>query len=278
MDKLYLNLLEEAFPGIKTRIVRYENLGFSWGSGRIFTKEENDAVLSYVGFFECSILINGKRQKAGALHAICTKTTHRGRGYASELIREAMQWSEKHCDFTILFTDLSDFYQKLSFRNVPEHRFHLPCRHTKGRQALRPVVSPADDSLFLRCFREREPLSHRVWIEDDGRIALFNMLYAASYPAYWSLHYSQQMDGFISFQLENRTLHLFDVVACKLPALESILDHFSEPIDDIYFYFSPDRLSGDAMPEPFKYDDGYLMVHGAFPCDQLFMISPLSRC
>jgi GNAT superfamily N-acetyltransferase len=274
----YLNLLEESFPGIKNQIIRYENLGFSWGgSGRIFTKEERGIIVSHVGFFECPIIIESTYRRMGALHAICTKATHRGKGYASELIREALQWAEQRCEFTILFTDIPDFYKKFSFQCVPEHRFHLSCNHTKGGKALRTVTSPADDHLFLRCFCEREPISHQLWIEDNGRIASFNMFYA-TYPVYWSLHYSPWIDGFISFRLENRTLHLFDVIARQLPTLELILEHFSAPIDSIYFYFPPDRFSDLTILEPFRYDDGYLMIHGLFSCVKPFMISPLSRC
>lgn len=55
----------------------------------------------------------------------------------------------------------------------------------------------------------------------------------ATYPIFWSLHYSSAIDGLLSFKVENQTLHL---LAKK--ALELILDHFQTPIKDIYFYFS----------------------------------------
>ncbi len=87
-----------------------------------------------------------------------------------------------------------------------------------------------------------------------------------------------RIDGLLSFEVENQTLHLFDVVAKKIPSLELILDHFQTPIKDIYFYFSPDRLTQNAMPKPYLYDNGYLMVHGAMPTVTPFMIAPLSRC
>lgn len=275
--KSYLNLLEESFPGIKNQIMRYENLGFSWGSGRLFIKEEKGIPISHVAILECPILIEGRLYNIGALHAICTKSTYRGQGLASKLIQEALQWAKKRYEFVILFTNIPDFYKKLSFQYIQEHRFHLECKHSKGSQSLRPVTAPQDNSFLLKCFNEREPLSNYLWVKDNGIIATFNMIYA-TYPTYWSLHYSPTINGFISFMLKDKTLHLLDVIANKLPTLDVILDHLPSEIDEIYFYFSPDRFTSSAISEPYLYDNGCLMIHGNLPCTKPFMISPLSRC
>src|SRR5208282_2686701 len=130
------------------------------------------------------------------------------------------------------------------------------------------------NDLFLRVFREREPASNRLWIKDTGAIASFNALFA-TYPTYWSLYYSPAIDGFISYRLEDKTFHLLDVVASKMPSLDVILSHLPTAIDEIYFYFSPDRLTDKATLEPYLYDNGHLMVYGTWPRVHPFMISPL---
>ena len=268
-----LKLLEESFPGIKDTINYCAKLGFPWESGRLFIKEG----LSHVGFFECPILIENKWHKIGALHAICTKSTHRNQGLASQLIKEALKWGESRCECVILFTDIPEFYEKLSFQKVQEYRFHLDCKHAKGSKALTPMVAPKDDPLSLNCFKNREPLSNCLWIKDTGLISSFNALFT-SYPIYWSLYYSPAIDGLICWVLEDKTMHLFDVVASKMPSLDQILDHLPASIEEVYFYFSPDRLTQDAVKEPYLYDKGHLMVYGALPCAKPFMIAPLSRC
>ena len=121
----FFNLLDESFPGIKANILRCEGLGFPWNSTPYF-KEENGEILSHVGFLEYPIAIDGKVHKAAALHAICTKKSFRGRGLASEFIREALSWAEKQYEFVILFTEIPKFYEKLSFQCIQEYRFHLP--------------------------------------------------------------------------------------------------------------------------------------------------------
>lgn len=192
----FLNLLEESFPGIKANIVRCEGLGFPWKS-KPFFKEENGELLSHVGFLEYPISVDGKVHKAGALHAICTKQAFRGRGLASELIQEALSWAKTQYEFVILFTEIPKFYEKLSFQCIQEYRFHLACKRPKGSHSLMPVVSPQDNELFLNCFRNRAPTSNRLWMKDEGKIASFNTLFA-TYPTYWSLHYSPSINGIIS--------------------------------------------------------------------------------
>jgi hypothetical protein len=86
------------------------------------------------------------------------------------------------------------------------------------------------------------------------------------------------MNGIISYELKGKTLHLYDVIASSIPSLDAILEHLPEAIDDIYFYFSPDRFTDAAIPESYLYDNGHFLVHGKWPCTKSFMIAPLSRC
>jgi predicted N-acetyltransferase YhbS len=272
----HLNLLEESFPGIKTNIAHCERLGFPWPS-KPFLKEVNGEIVSHVGFIEYPMLIEGRPFKACAIHAICTKAANRNQGYASELIQEALEWAKDRYEATILFTEIPHFYERLSFQRVQEHRFHLTCERPKGSQSLRPVIFPEDNALFLHSVKSRAPVSNRLWVKDNGILAAFNTLFA-TFPIYWSLHYSPSINGIISFLIKDKTLHLFDVIADKIPTLDLILDHLPSAIDDIYFYFSPDYFTDAAVAEPHLYDHGHLMVHGDWPNVKPIMIAPLSRC
>lgn len=274
----YLDLLEESFQGIKNNINRCESLGFGWaGQGRIFIKKENQMPICHVGYYETSAFIQGDLYKIGALHAICTHFSYRNQGHASQLILDALKWAKKDCSIVILFTEIPEFYERLSFLKIQEHRFQLSCKHVRGSKTLRQIQFPMDNDLFLRCFQEREPSSHHFWIKDHGSIASFNTLFT-SYPKFWSLYYSSEIDGLISFILEDKTLHLFDVIVKKIPTLEVILDHFQSPVETVYFYFSPERFTQHATAEPYLYDHGHLMAYGSLTNISPFMITPLSRC
>ncbi|EFB42374.1 MULTISPECIES: GNAT family N-acetyltransferase [Parachlamydia] len=94
MEKNYINLLDESFPGIRDVIIRRKALGFSWEASKLFIKQEQGNILSHVALLECPMLIEGKWHKIGVLHGICTHSAHRGCGLAMELIREALQWAK----------------------------------------------------------------------------------------------------------------------------------------------------------------------------------------
>jgi GNAT superfamily N-acetyltransferase len=271
-----LNLLDDCFPGIKSNIDRCEKLGFPWKS-KPFFKRGKDGVVAHVGCLDYPLFIEGRWHHAGALHAICTQAAHRGQGLASELIREALKWAESQYELVILFTEIPEFYERLSFQRIQEYRFHLTYKRPKGSLSLAPLTFPKENPLFIKCYQNRAPLSNAVWVKDNGAIASFNALFA-TYPTYWSLLYSPSINGIISFEIENKTLHLFDVICETIPSLDTLLDHMPSAIDEIYFYFSPDRLTNDASPEPYLFDSGHFLVHGNWPGTSPFMVAPLSRC
>lgn len=274
----YLNLLEESFLGIKRNIVHLRQLGFEWGAkGKIFIEENEGKAISHVAYLEIKAWIEKQEYKVGFLHGICTQAFYRNKGYASKLILKALDFAKQRDAIPLLFTEIPDFYTRMSFKKVQEYRFHLPCEQVRASKKLRPLEVPHDKDLFFRCFQKREPLSSRFWIQDDGYIASFNSLFA-TYPLFWSFYYSEEFNGLLSFEIKNKTLHLFDVVAEKMPPLKLILSHFQAPLEDIYFYFPPERLTQAAQAEPYLYDHGQLMVYGAFPQTSPFMVAPLSRC
>lgn len=220
-EKPYFNLLDDCFPGIKANIFRCDVLGFPW-SNIHFVKEDKGEVVSHVGLMEYPLLIEGKLHTVAALHAICTKASHRRKGLASELIQEALAWAKTRYEYVLLFTEIPEFYEKLSFRYIQESRFHLAYKRPKGSKPIQPVISPQDDALFRNSFHAQAPLSQRLWVKEDGAIHAFNALFGTS-PIYWSVYYCPAFHGLISFFLEDKTLHLFDIVASTMPSKIIIL-------------------------------------------------------
>ena len=255
---------------------RCRRLGFEWFKKR-FVKKVRGKVVSHVGLIDYPMMIQGQLYNVGALHGICTEKQHRGRGFASELIYEALQWSSSRVDFVVLFSKIPSYYEMFSFREVRETRFYLPISHQGGSRSLREMSSPKDDALFVRLFASRAPLSERVWVKDRGEFASFNTL-NISYPKFWTLHYSPSTDMIFSFIIVEKTLHLFDVVAKTLPSLEMILDHLSTGIDRIYFYFTCEQFTDKAVSEPYQFVQEQFMVLGKWPGQDPFMISPISHC
>lgn len=278
-EKPYANLLEESFPGIKSTMAHCKALGFSWEElcGRVFVREKGGSVVSHIAALQTRVLLENEWRTITAFHAVCTKENLRGQGLASSLMQEALHWAKSCSDFQILFTEIPSFYEKLGFTAKQEHRFHFDRGFKRGSKFFSALATPKDDDLFLRCFRAREPLSRRFWIEDRGKIASFTSLFGF-YPSYWSLYYCPDFDGFVSWFFKGKTMHLLDIVAATIPSIEQVVEYLPQDIDDIFFYFPTDRLGITTTVEPYLYDKGHLMVHGTLPAKDPFMIAPLSRC
>ncbi len=272
MKKRVLQFLEGVFAGLGSGVERCEGQGFFWTS-RPFIREERGEIVSHVGLLEYPVLVEGVRCRAAALHAVATRESHRGQGLASSLIEEAIEWARGRYDFLVLYTKIPAFYEPFSFARVEECRFRLECAREKGRQALEPLEAAE----VRRLFCEREMLSGQVWVEDRGEIAPLNALFEG-FPHFWSFHYAPAIDAILSFVVKEKTVHLFDVIARKIPTLEMILDHLPCEIDEIYFYFSPERLTDEALPQPYSHYGDLLMVRGVWPEVKPFMVPPLSRC
>ena len=283
-EQAYVNLLEESFPGIRNTIAYCQNLGFSWQElgfsgkgGQVFLKKIDNEIVSHVAVLECPIMIDEKWYKMAALHAVCTKKDYQKRGFASELVTESLQWAKQTSDLQILFTDIPSFYERLGFTKLQEHRFLLKQKFSKGIKEAHAISTPKDDSLFLRCFSQRAPLSKHFWIKDHGEIASFTTLFA-TYPSYYSLYYCKEFDGFISWYFEGTTLHLLDIVAASIPKLQDIMQYLPQDIDQIYFYFPTDVLAINAIADAHNYDNAFLMSNKKLDIKKPFMIAPLSRC
>lgn len=181
--KSYIHLLEESFPGIKNNIKNCEALGFGWGEeGRLFIKEENNKVISHVGYFESSAIIDGRLEKLGALHAICTSPAYQNRGFASELILEALKWAKDRCSSVLLYTEIPAFYERLAFNSLQEYRFHLPCKHRGGTQTLRKVQVPKDTYFFIAASKPELPYLIDFGLKIMGQLPLLTLFLVLTQP------------------------------------------------------------------------------------------------
>jgi predicted N-acetyltransferase YhbS len=148
-----LKLLDSCFPGLMANTQRCEQIGFSWQKiSRPFLKEDNGEIISHVGLLEYPLCINGKKLEIAALHAICTKASHRSRGIATELLKEALEWADQRHQATILFTEIPSFYEKFGFRTLQEHRFRLVKDFPKGSKIWQQLTYD-QSALFYRLFK-----------------------------------------------------------------------------------------------------------------------------
>jgi hypothetical protein len=88
------------------------------------------------------------------------------------------------------------------------------------------------------------------------------------------------LDVIVCCELDGPRLKLFDVVGPRLCSLADIVNRIPQCIDEVEFYFSPDRfkVQTHAVPHLFA-GDSHLMVRGSFDAEsEAFMIPRSARC
>jgi predicted N-acetyltransferase YhbS len=267
-------LLETWFVGIDARRRAAARLGSTWeGCSTPFVHEIDGRLVSHVGLLDMPYVLNGQEVRVGGIHGVCTLESQRRKGHFRRIMEEALDFCESRFYTLELGTENPEYYEPFGFRVVPEHRFVARVRSSRGRPGFRPIDPARADDLELldRFLLDRTPVSKRLGVVGERDVFKFSQ-------GTKGLHHSETLDCLAVFEIENSRLSLYDVVSTQLPSIDELLAQISAVIDQIEFYFSPDRFDVEARPELHRYLDDHYMVRGPFAAEsELFMVPPPAR-
>jgi GNAT superfamily N-acetyltransferase len=277
-------LLETVWPGFARREAAGRRLGCRWERiSTPFVRTDGEGpeapVVAHVGVLEVPVLVEGRPVRAGGVHAVATHPDHRGRGHARALLETAVDWAAPRYDVLVLTTEIPALYESVGFRAVPEHRFHAPWRRPEPRgRPLRLLdrEDARDVERLGRLLAARDPVSERLGIRSEKDVFLFD-------EALRPLRVSDDLDAVASLEVRGETLHVWDVLASRLPPLEEVLARVPEPFGAVVLHLAPDRLAPAAAFEartPWTEDEvDLLMVRGPFAAERTPFAWPRSgRC
>ena len=146
-----LDLYSTTWPRLPDRIATSNALGWVWQDASVPFVAWADGpdgtrrALSHVGLLPVPLRIAGQDTLWAALHAVCTRPSHRGQGLSRPLMQAALDHIDRSpLPFagTFLTTDQPALYTRYGFRVVPEHRFRLaaPLRAEPDAPAARPHI------------------------------------------------------------------------------------------------------------------------------------------
>ncbi len=271
------DLLDTAFPYLRSMAQSGPGLGPPWeAQSTPFVRFDSDLAITHVGRLEIPFVLMGHRVRVGGIHAVCTHPAHRRRGYFRQAMTEALEDSDRYYKTLLLYTAQPELYEPFGFRELGEHLFRAPwSAPTQGVRGFRELdlYEPNDLRLAERLLAAREPVSNTVGVVDEVGLFGFN---EGKRP----LRYAEDLQVIVCLELDGTRLKLFDVVGPRLCSLAEIIERIPQPIDEIEFYFSPDRFDTEARAVPYLVDgDSHLMVRGSFAAEgQPFMIPRSARC
>ena len=268
-------LFELVWPGFAEQVHDAQALGLRWDAcSTPFVLRNGESPVAHVGVIGVRLLLAGEEMPAGAIHAVCTHPTQRGRGHCRTLMEDALAWCAPRYQTLFLTTDKPALYERFGFRVIAESRFVGPAR--PGADARPPVrldfTQEWDPILLDHMLDVRAPPSRVVSLVREKPGFLF---YGCRAP----LYYIEALDLIVYAEIQDGALRLHDIVARRMPSLEEIATHFPGAYERVEVYFTCDELEHQLTAESHRLDgDDYLLVRGPFvPEDTPIMLPRTAR-
>jgi len=275
-DRVF-ELLDTWIPALSGERRGAERLRGRWEDcSTPFVRERDGRVISHVGLLETTVACGETEILTGGVHAVCTLAAFRRQGLYRTLIEEVLTYCDERYTLVKLSTAHPEYYEPFDFRVVSEHRFRVAVASRGGRRGFRELDRDSENDLDTldRVLSERVPVSRVFAVARDDQVFKFN---ASQEP----LHYCEALDLIALMTVDGTTLEVHDVLAARMPDLDTLLAEIEAPIDEVIFYFRPDRLGVDGTPERFRFDGDVLMLRGDCPEDgqtpRELMLPPMAR-
>ncbi len=277
-----VKLLGQVWPRLPGCIAQASAWGADWFQlSTPFVHVVADEPVAHVGVIEIPVVTAGGVRRVAGIHAVCTHPAHRGRGYLRATMDRTLAWVDARYEAALLWANDPAIYTRFGFAPRPESLFQGPApRALPSREAgLRLLaVDCAADMLLLRSrLATRAPVSGRCATREPGELTLIDL--ALWTPPRPTIALIAALDCIVFYEVEDRTLWLYDVVAQRLPSLGELTAALGAELDEVAVCFSPDELAApQLLPAPTPLVD-FLMVRGKLlPETEPLAFSPLTRC
>ena len=217
----------------------------SWSNGSIpFIVEDQGEMIAHAGVWPMTMMLNGKVHHTAAIHAVCVKEEHRGKGYFKQLMQEVMQYVDHHFESSLLFTTKPYLYRNYPYKiMLPEYDFVVSKKislHSKSNDSDMRIINldnPDDLKLTYHLLSNRLPLSDQLSIihENGNALFIFNVLHK-------NLHYSEKLNTLIVFEITNNTLYIKEIISQTPCQITDIIRLIPGDFNKVVLQFCPDRF------------------------------------
>lgn len=251
--------LFEMFNGLALRTFniyfeKWRALGFWNGRFSHLSYLDAGSLVSNVSASRIGLIVEGRRVEACVLGTVMTAESHRGRGLATALLREAMERQmASGCEIFILVAGQAraGFYGRLGFQAAGQTRFS--CRFASVADVVPSRLDLRSElgvTALRRILDSYSPQSGHFDVADAQHIFAFNALSFRS----GDLYLLQEPEAVLSFTVNDGRL-VFHGILCERPLkLKALLERIVPPcVAEVEFMFTPGDCEGLEMeraPEP----------------------------
>lgn len=169
----------------------------------------DEVVVSAVAIRPKSIHVSGSVLSLGGVAGVCTRESHRGAGYNTAVLRDAIAYIERQAhDISLLYTGINGYYERLGWRtfdHVMHHRVAVPdgSLATPFTGSVRAVA--ADDLPAMRA------IYNTTNVDKAGPVVRDGVYWAYYTPSPESYHVAVADDHAVAYLRDRGAAHVEEI-------------------------------------------------------------------
>ena len=242
---------------------RWYELGY-WQENYIpYAFIKDNEVIANASITKSELVINEQQYQVIQIGTVMTKKEYQGQGLSRKLMEAIIEDYQEKVDFIYLFANetVLEFYPKFGFKRVDELSVSIDASQVKNRKT---GIETCDFQ------KQREELESRVKRRSTNHLTTYDKENVSLSLFYFStvfsecLYYISELDAFLTFEVEEKELHLYDVLMTEDVSFQEILSYLPlEGIEIIICHFQLKEVEGlQKKEEVTPIDDDALFILG----------------
>lgn len=227
-----------------------------------FSIHVHNKIVASVSTYHTTLFMDHTAYQALQIGTVMTDRAYRHQGLATQLLQEVLQHYEQEVDVFYLLANetVLDFYPKFGFERVIETQFSTKnLLNDPATTTLRRLsINSAKDQAIIERIVDQAVIQNTVFsVQPLPSISYFHILIEMPDIIY----YCQQWDALLLYEIEGKTVHLYDVLSPKKVDLEKLIrsvQAFQQKY--IRFYFTPAIQDAFITKQKIQEDDDCLFV------------------
>lgn len=224
-------------------------------------------VIANASITKSKMIINEKVYQTIQIGTVMTDSTYQGQGLSKYLIEKIINDYQNKVDFIYLFANetVLEFYPKFGFKRVDELAIQLKApANSRLKKGLTQINFKAHQKRIEAAASVSTKNHLTTYLMTDNYLRLF--YYGTVFAE--SIYYIEELKTYLSFEIEDKELHLFDILSDQAISLGTIIDYLLlEDISVIHCHFNSNTTEVEHVRKIVPMDEDALFVLGIEPSE-----------
>lgn len=224
---------------------------------------KDNEVIANASITKSELVINEQQYQVIQIGTVMTKKEYQGQGLSRKLMETIIKDYQEKVDFIYLFANetVLEFYPKFGFKRVDELSTSIDTNQVDNRKTGIEICDFQEQKEKLENQVKKRSTNHLKTYDKEN---FFLSLFYFSTVFNECLYYISELDVFLTFEVEEKELHLYDALMTADVSFQEILSYLPlEGIETIICHFQLKEIEGlQKTEEVISIDDDALFVLG----------------